>query len=66
MIFPESNTVLAAQRRPGQNLEDILRRNGGPAGCADQFAALHAKASIRFITFPTPSCWVPLLVVRSV
>jgi hypothetical protein len=32
------------ERRRWSDLETFLRRNGGPAGCASQFAALHARA----------------------
>jgi hypothetical protein len=54
------------ERRRWQDLESFLRRNGGPAGCADQFAALHAKASNRMMTFSTPGYRVPVLVEWSV
>ena len=32
------------QRQHWSDLEIFLRRNGGPAGCASQFAAMHARA----------------------
>lgn len=32
------------QRRRWSDLEAFLRQNGGPAGCASQFAALHVMA----------------------
>ena len=31
------------ERRRWNNLEAFLRQNGGPAGCASQFAALHPR-----------------------
>lgn len=31
------------ERRRWSDLETFLRRNGGPAGCASQFAALHPR-----------------------
>ena len=31
------------ERKGWTDLEAFLRRNGGPAGCASQFAALHAR-----------------------
>ena len=32
------------ERKGWTDLEAFLRRNGGPAGCADQFAALHLRS----------------------
>lgn len=48
------------ERRRWKNFEKFLRQNGGPAGCADQFAALHSKPPKGYITFQTPGYRVPL------
>ena len=37
-------TVRLRQRRNWTELKTFLRENGGPAGCADQFAAINPKA----------------------
>jgi hypothetical protein len=50
------------ERRRWKKFEKFLRQNGGPAGCADEFAALHAKPPKGFITFNTPGYRVPLYV----
>jgi hypothetical protein len=53
------------ERRTWTGLGSFLRENGGPAGCAEQFAAVHPKASYPgCIVYRRPGNGRPYLIVQ--
>jgi hypothetical protein len=53
------------KRKTWSDLKTFLRENGGPAGCADQFAAVHPKARYRdCIVYRCPGTGRPYLIVQ--
>jgi hypothetical protein len=53
------------ERRAWTDLKTFLQENGGPAGCADQFAAVHPKARYPgCIVYRRPGSGRPYLIVQ--
>jgi hypothetical protein len=53
------------KRRKWRDLKTFLRENGGPAGCAEQFAAVHPKARYPgCIVYRCPGSGRPYLIVH--
>jgi hypothetical protein len=53
------------KRRKWRDLKRFLRENGGPAGCAEQFAAVHPKARYPgCIVYRCPGTGRPYLIVH--
>ena len=53
------------ERKTWKDLESFLRKNGGPAGCAAQFAAVHPKARYPgCIVYRCPGTGRPYLIVH--
>ena len=50
------------ERKRWKNFDEFLRLRGGPAGCAEQFAALHPKWQQRCVTYHTAGMRVPFYV----
>ena len=53
------------ERKTWTDLKSFLRENGGPAGCADQFAAIHPKARYPgCLVYRCPETGRPYLIVQ--
>jgi hypothetical protein len=53
------------ERKTRKDLRTFLRENGGPAGCAKQFAAVHSKAKYAgCIVYRRPGSGRPYLIVH--
>src|SRR6202022_4598007 len=53
------------ERKTWTGLGSFLRENGGPAGCAEQFAAVHPKTRYpRCIVYRPPGTGRPYLIVQ--
>jgi hypothetical protein len=53
------------ERRTWRDLRTFLRENGGPAGCADQFAAINPRGRYRGrIVYRRPGTGRPYLIVH--
>jgi hypothetical protein len=53
------------ERRTGKDLRSFLRENGGPAGCADQFAAINSSGRYPgCIVYRRPGTGRPYLIVH--
>jgi hypothetical protein len=53
------------KRKTWRDLKTFLRKNGGPAGCAEQFAAVHPKAGYPgCIVYRCPGTGRPYLIVK--
>ena len=52
------------ERRTWKDLGSFLRENGGPAGCADQFAAINSRGKYPgYIVYRRPGTGRPYLIV---
>jgi hypothetical protein len=52
------------ERKTWTNLRSFLRENGGPAGCADQFAAINSRGKYPgYIVYRRPGTGRPYLIV---
>jgi hypothetical protein len=53
------------QRKASKDLRTFLRENGGPAGCADQFAAINPRGKYPGrIVYRRPGTGRPYLIVQ--
>ena len=53
------------ERKMWRDLRDFLRENGGPAGCADRFAAINSRGKYPgYIVYRRPGTGRPYLIVH--